>query len=216
MKRFSIGLAVLTVAALLTAPAAAQNIDQIQAAPLNFWYTAADQQVIFENDLAGNLLFTITLEDSSIYQNELTVDPAHFYLNGHLYDDRSSGGVPWGRFNDGGIDLYWEDVSTGDIWDIDGTLIALEIRETTECIFDGSGSFVIDNMTFPAGISWPSLQGSIATFTFVPTMCPEIDDWSEDFSGIGFSTLIPDGSGFPEPATCLLLVGLALAARRRK
>jgi hypothetical protein len=216
MKRFSLGLAVLAIAALMTASAAAQNIDQVQPAPLNFAYTAADQQVMFENDTAGNLLFTFYLDDSSTHSNELTVDPVNFMLNGFLYDDRSSGGMPWGRFNNGGIDLYWEDVSTGDIWSIDGTLVALEIRETSECIFDGSGQFIIEDMTFPAGVNWPSMEGSIATFTFVPTICPEIDDWSQDFDGIGYATMVPNGSGFPEPATCLLVVGLALAARRRK
>jgi hypothetical protein len=213
MKRF--GLAVLAVA-FVTAPAVAQDIDQIQAAPITTEYTAADQHLEFYNDLAGGLLFTITLADSTILQNELINDPVNFYLDGYLYDDRSSGGVMWGRFWGGILDIYWEDISTGDIYDIDGTLIALEVRETSECIFDGSGQFTVDNIVLPAGITWPGVVGSIATFTFIPTACDDMDDFTVDFTGIGFATLVPDGSGFPEPATCLLFAGLAIAAWRRR
>jgi hypothetical protein len=213
MKRF--GLAVLAVA-FVSAPAMGQDIDQIQASAVYTQYTAADEHLAFSNDTAGYLLLTITLADSTVLQNELISDPVNFYLDGYLYDDRSSGGILWGRFNDGTFNVYWDDVSTGDIYSLDGPLIAMEIKETSECIFDGSGQFTIDNAVLPAGITWPTLTGSVATFTFVPTMCENIDDWSQDISGIGYSTVVPNGSGFPEPVTLLLLGGLALAARRRR
>ena len=217
MKRFGIGLTVLAVA-FAAVPAVGQEIDQIQAAPITAQYTAADQHIEFFNDLAGGLLFTITLADSSTLQNELTVDPVNFYLDGYLYDNRSEDGFLWGRFWDGTVLFHWEDVSTGDEYHISGDLIAIELRETIECILDGSGMFDVDldNLVLPPGIIWDSAAGSVATFTFAPTQCDDMDDFTHDFTGTGFATLIPDGSGFPEPATCLLFAGLALSARRRR
>jgi len=215
MKRF--GLAVLAVA-FVAAPAIGQGIDQIQAAPINAEYTAADQHIQFYNDMAGGLLFTITLEDETTLQNELTVDPVNFYLDGYLYDNRSEDGFLWGRFWDGEVIFHWEDVSTGDTYHINGDLVAIELRETVDCILDGSGQFEVDmdNLVLPPDIIWNAESGSIATFTFAPTQCDNLDDFTHDFTGVGFATLVPDGSGFPEPVSLLLLGGLAVAAWRRR
>jgi hypothetical protein len=213
MKRF--GLAVLVVA-FATAPAMGQDIDSIQASAVYTQYTAASEHLEFYNDDSGYLLFTITLADSTELQNELITDPVNFYLDGYLYDNKSSGGILWGRFNGGGFNVHWDDVSTGDTYDITGTLIAMEIKETSECIFDGSGQFLVSSVVLPAGINWNDPVGSVATFTFVPTQCENIDDWDQDIYGVGYSTIVPNGSGFPEPVTLLLLGGLTLAARRRR
>jgi len=212
MKRFGIGLAVLVLCA---APVFADNISEIQAAPVHMDYTVADQQLVFQNDETGNLLFTITTEGSTIYQNVPGTDDVNFFLNGFLYDNRSDAGMMWGRFNNGMFDFYWNDPVTG-IWSIEGDLIALEIMETSDCVFDGSGTFEITDITLPAGIEFPGVTGSIATFSFIPTVCDGYDDFDVDMSGIGFATIVPDGSGFPEPATCLMFAALALGAVRRR
>jgi hypothetical protein len=211
MKRFGIGLAVL---ALCAAPVLADDISQIQANPIHMDYTTADQQLVFQNDETGNLFFSITTEGGSLYQNVPGVDDVNFFLNGYLYDNRSSGGNIWGRFNNGMFDFYWDD--NGEIWSIEGDLIALEVRETSDCVFDGSGTFEITEIILPTGIEFPGIQGSIATFTFIPSVCDGYDDWDVDMTGVGFATIVPDGSGFPEPATCLIFAALALGAVRRR
>lgn len=224
MKWFGIGLAAIAVLAI---PAAAQNIESAQVSPLKTVYTAGDGQIQFFNDENGfpppesppiaPLSVVIYLDDDTTRQNAIGIDPISFYLNGFLYDDRSSGGVAHGRFWHGDLLFSWDDPGSGFLWELQGDLIAMEIVETSPNLFDGSGQFEVTHWACPPGINWPAEAGSIASFTFLPgTEYGDIQDWGQDFTGISFTTIVPDGSGFPEPATCLIFAGLALGVLRRR
>jgi hypothetical protein len=214
-----IGL-VLTAVALCAAPALATEITSISLSPVHTSYTAVDQQISFYNDDEGvpPLSISIFFDDMPTYNNTPGLEVCRASMYGFLYENLTDpGGPTWGRFNNGEVEFYLEDGV--DTWHILGNLIGLEVIETgpDTNLFNGSGLFDITFCGLPGGCNWSSEYGSIGSFTFVPEAeWGEIHGWGSDFAGTSLVTWIPDDSGFPEPATCLVLGGLALGLLRRR
>jgi len=219
-KFLGLGCAFALVA-MVAAPAWA-DIESIQAAGIPTTYAGG-------NGNPGNLGSPLVMSAAPIPVLTINYDdrPPDQYTNvpgttidlvAYLIADHSVSGWAMGDFSDYGGQQS-SVLVTWDQYSLAGTNLFIRLWESSPNVIEGSGRFIVDeeNSNLPA--EWNNPDGSIASFSIPAFDAPDIVSFIGENAGweaTSLVTLVPNGSGIPEPATLSLLAIPALVALRRR